>query len=377
VYSLGVVLWELLVFERPFEEATLPQAWSDALARMTALRRAGVGAEARAKVPPDCPASIVEVLLKCLEPSADNRYATAGDLARALELCLQPRAHALLDARGKWRSAVKRHPVTSTILVGLVPNVVMCLLNIAYNWNEIVEHLGPDDRRVFNFQITIVNAVAYTLGLGYIFYSRGALFQTLSRLARGQKVELAPSDDMVHRLLTFGAVTAGITALLWTVSGFVFPAWIQYGAGPASRLTAEHYKQFIVSNLLCGMIAATQSYYVVTFFSVRYCYSWLLKARHAEAADINELADTARRGRIFLALTVSVPFLALWGVLLIGFNQFVIAALGGIGLAGCGLAYLLDLAIRADLSALAAVVNPTSDPLGGDTVESFLTGSRR
>jgi hypothetical protein len=92
---------------------------------------------------------------------------------------------------------------------------------------------------------------------------------------------------------------------------------------------------------------------------------------------MTELSNVARRGRIFLAATVSIPFLALFGAMFVSFNEYVIAALGGIGLLGCGIAYLLDLAIRGDLSALAAVINPSSDPLAaGDTLDSFMTGTR-
>lgn len=122
------------------------------------------------------------------------------------------------------------------------------------------------------------------------------------------------------------------------------------------------------------MVAATQSYYVVTFFSVRYCYPWLLQAR---PLDAREVAGLARRGRFFLALTVSVPFVALSALVLINFDRTVIGALGAIGLVGCALACLLEQAIRGDLAALAATMNPSGDALGSDSIDSFLSGSRR
>ena len=379
VYSLGVLLWELLTAERPFPEDELPRSWSQALPNLASVRRAGVLAEAREMVPADCPPRVVEVLLKCLEPEPANRYQSAAELATELDLCLQPRAHSLLRSRTNWRSLLKRHPVASTLLLGLLPNAVMCVLNIAYNWVEIVDKLSSADQRVFfNFQIVVVNAIAYSVGLGYVLYTRGEAFRALNRLARGQKVEPPPSADVVRRCLTLGSATAVITALLWTTSGFIFPAWIHYGAGSTSQLSAEHYRHFVVSNLLCGMIAATQSYYVVTFLSVRFCYPWLLQARPTDAREVNELESVARRGRILLALTVAVPFLAFAALLMINFNRLVIGGLTGIGFVGCGLAYLLDLTIRGDLSALAGVMNPSGEPhFGTDTSDSFLTGSRR
>ena len=379
VYSLGVLLWELLTGRRPFAEDGLQASWSQVLPKMTAKRRAGVPAEALALVPADCPAGLVDVLQKCLEPDADQRYASAAELARELDLCLQPRAHSLLHAGSTWRSILKRHPVTTTISIGLVPNIVMSVLNIVYNWQEIVNRLSSDEQRMFwQSQILFTNSVAYTIGLGYVVYSRGRMLQTLARLAGGRKVDPPPSSDMVRRCLTMGGAVAWITAALWCVSGFVLPAWLQHGTSEASRLSPEQYAHFIASNLLCGMIAATQSYYVVTFLCVRFCYPWLLHARTADVREVADLADLMRRGRVVLALTVSVPFVALVAAVFINFDRAVIGALGGVGLAGCALAYLLDLMIRGDLAALAAAINPGGDALlSGESLDSFLSGSRR
>ncbi len=372
------MLWELLTLRRPFAEDSLPDAWGQALGKMTSLRRAGVKNDALALVPADCPAAVVDVLVKCLAPQPADRFASAGELARELDLCLQPRAQALLHTRRRWSSVLKQHPVASTIGFGVAPNVVLSVLNIAYNWNEILNRLGSDDKHVFMLQIMVINTVAYTLGLGYICVTRGKLFFTLARLAHGEKVDPPPPSDLVARCLTLGSATAMVTAVLWGTSGFIFPAWLRMSAGATSELSIELFRHFVVSNLLCGLISATQSYYVVTFFAVRFCYPWLVRARTPDAREVEDLAKLARRGRVFLALTVSVPFLAMAALVLINFDRPVIAALCGIGLLGCGLAYWLDLAIRGDLAALAATMNPGGDALlASDTIDSLLTGSRR
>ena len=309
---------------------------------------------------------------------AGDRYESAGELARELDLCLQPRAQALLHTRRRFSGSFKMHPVSSTIAFGLLPNVVLSLLNIIYNWNEIINRLGPEDKQVFYLEIMVVNSVAYSIGLGYVCWTRGKLFATLAQLASGEKVEPPPSIELVKRCLTLGAATAMITAILWALSGFVIPAWMHFGAGTTSQLESEHFAHFVVSQLLCGLVSATQSYYVITFFSVRFCYPWLVKARVPDAREITELAALAQRGRVFLALTVSVPFLAMAALVLINFDRSVMAGLCVIGLLGCGLAYWLDLVIRGDLAALAATMNPGGDALlASDTIDSLLTGSRR
>jgi hypothetical protein len=182
-----------------------------------------------------------------------------------------------------------------------------------------------------------INLAGYTLGLGYICTTRGRLFMTLAKLARGQRVTPPVSLDLVRRSLTLGAATAGVTAILWSISGFIFPTWIHYGAGAMSRLSGEDYAHFVLANLLCGMIAATQSYFVVTFLSIRNCYPWLMQGRPEDAREIGELAQLARVGRMVFGVTVALPFIALAALLMIGDSAK--AVIGG--LAAIGLYFLL------------------------------------
>ncbi len=378
VYSLGILLWELLTLTRPFSDLAMPGDWSLALPAMTALRREGVQPSDRARVPRDCPPGVVEVLEKCLAPNPEDRYPSAAALARELELCLQPRAQSLLHARGSFGTFVRRHPVATTLGVGLLPNLALTVVNIAYNQSQIMRELSPEEQRLFLIQIMSVNPVMYTIGLGYIFWTRGRMFHTVYRLARGDKLDPPPSLDIVRRCLTLGVATAGISALLWSLSGFLFPAWLRLGTGPLSETSVAHFVHFIVSNLLCGLIVATQSYYVVTFLALRLCYPPLLQARPADAHELPELVRLARLGRFVLGLTFAVPFLALAALLTIDVGKPVLGVITAIGFLGCALGYFLDLTIRADLAALAAAINPSGDALmGGDSVESYLGGSRR
>ena len=82
IYSLGCVLYEVLAGERPFAPVTS----ADAVAR------------ARAPSPPD-PAplhrcvsrELAAVVLRAMAPERDDRFSTAGDLARALSDAARPR----------------------------------------------------------------------------------------------------------------------------------------------------------------------------------------------------------------------------------------------------------------------------------------------
>ncbi|MDF2775904.1 MAG: protein kinase, partial [Geminicoccaceae bacterium] len=90
IYSLGCVLYEVLAGERPFA----PVSSADAVAR------------ARAPSPPD-PAplhrcvsrELAAVVLRAMAPERDDRFSTAGDLARALSDAARPRRAPLSHRR--------------------------------------------------------------------------------------------------------------------------------------------------------------------------------------------------------------------------------------------------------------------------------------
>ncbi|MFD9615104.1 serine/threonine-protein kinase, partial [Streptomyces sp. NPDC059083] len=95
IFSLGVVLWELLTGAKPFDDTTAgPGDHGDrtTLEAMLARRRGGVDTAALGRVPPDCPAALRRVLLTCLEPTREQRWSSGGILAKQLDMCLDERA---------------------------------------------------------------------------------------------------------------------------------------------------------------------------------------------------------------------------------------------------------------------------------------------
>ncbi len=140
LYSLGVMLWELLTGALPFPDLSVPGSWTVLLDRMLEQRlawtldrpetleppglprrssapgqdtlpwsasagRAGtVPAEKTAGVNPAAPTlrtweslpGLRDILRTCLLPDPDRRYQSGRELAAQLDLCLKPRARELL-----------------------------------------------------------------------------------------------------------------------------------------------------------------------------------------------------------------------------------------------------------------------------------------
>ncbi|MCO5169183.1 MAG: serine/threonine protein kinase [Planctomycetes bacterium] len=105
VYALGMVLFEAATGRYPFDAA------SGALELLGQITRAPPPAP-RALVP-DLPPALEAVILRCLEKAPADRYASALEVAAALEAALAPPVPA--PARARWRllAAAGRRPASS------------------------------------------------------------------------------------------------------------------------------------------------------------------------------------------------------------------------------------------------------------------------
>ncbi len=125
LYSLCIILWELLAGRRPFPEESLRGDWGAMLGKMTERRRAGVNLAETAPLPAKLPSGLRDVLLTGLDPDPARRPPTGAALAHELELCLRPRARDLLHPPiGGWRGLVRRHGLIAIVLAAAVPNAL-------------------------------------------------------------------------------------------------------------------------------------------------------------------------------------------------------------------------------------------------------------
>ena len=122
---------------------------------------------ADAALPSDRPAGLAEVLRTALDPDPARRFATAGEMAVALELCRHPQ---LTPPAHGWRAWIRRHPVLTLLPLGALPNALASLFNIFYNWQAIIEPWGKPGREraapeAFPPLINAINGVFFPLCL--------------------------------------------------------------------------------------------------------------------------------------------------------------------------------------------------------------------
>jgi serine/threonine protein kinase len=390
VFSLGVMLWELLTGERPFGDEHFTGSWNATLDSLIQRRRQGLTAESLRLLPRDLPLGMKDVILSCLNPDPNERPATAGELARQLELCLQPRAQRLFrpsratfEERGTaW---ARRSPLLALIAVAVLANGAFSGFNIYFNIKAVFdkELALHDVLAVFwNRMMPVVNGVTYPVGIAVGLFVCWPVVQAVRRQAGRRRMTLVEGGDALgparNRALWIGDYVSWLTAVLWLVSGIVFAWWIHVEIESLGRHPPRNlYAHFIPSQFLWGLISAVQVFFLMNWLSLRAFLPVLVVVGRPASDDVTRLLALQQRSGWYFGLAISTPFVAL---LLLTTDIRYLAQVGTITFVGllCSLvAWNLLRQIQSDVGALVGALEPGREVLSGSGEnESFWTSSR-
>jgi len=368
IYSLAVVLWELLTGLKPFDdsEAQAARARSGgsvsdttALELMLASRTEGISAAALAALPANCPAALLRVLLKALSVDRDERWASGAELAEQLQLCLDPQARDLVDPPARsWRLRLRPYFLPIGSLAILIPNLLAAAYNIHHNQLLIVSKLSEQAQYQFQLVMTLLNLFFWPIGFAVLVYwcryvilvprrVRGGPAPPAEDLARARHDCLVASDRVVF--VVFG---------LWLLAGLTFALTLEFAAGGIPGGSAIH---FVGSLAVCGAIAIAYPFFLFTFYIVRSVYPELVAQGQTNPREAEQLRALRRRLSRYLAIAASVPLLGIVAVSFLTAPEIAeiivtirVLCIGGI--AGFVLAYWLSRQIESDIQALERVI---------------------
>lgn len=358
LYSLGVLLWELLHGARPFADVSADNL-DGAIHAMILQRETGPPAYTCSDGG-SLPRILERVLRRCLAPRPEDRFATAARLARELRICLHPVARDILQARtGGWRQAARRFPVAAGLAVGFAPHLIATSFVYLYAQREIVPLLTEAQQEFWMTQKVIGWCLGYTLG-GLAIVGLGRKMQAATTPRDGRP----PPKDLIdwarRRALSLDVFAASFGVAIWVMVAVMYVLTLTLIGG----LRLSSYLHVLMAQTIAGCIAVVYPALGSAIVSLRVFYPTILAKSPGDADDRRELKRLSDRAANILVLAGAIPLLALLLYALVGAeSKLVVAALAVAGMLGLLIASKMSRAVQADVQALLQATTQTGASL--------------
>jgi serine/threonine protein kinase len=308
VYSLGVVLFELLTGERPFAAAPSDLRAGEALRAQAAERRAEAPSPRRRR--PEVPAVLDRVVRRCLEPDPEQRYQTAAELAEVLDGCRELRGvERALPAPGPLSRAALRWPCLVAFFLPLLPHLVGGTIVVVYTALWVASHTCQERLQTVLVPLALGYALVAVPLLAIATCTLSApILRSLRRLMDSERVDAGWLATERRWIAALPGRSLLLSALGWLpASGLLaLLAWKKLPAGCGGEVLLHSLLSFTIA----GMIALTWTVLAMQFLVLVFYPTFQRDPRRPRQTSRAELGPVSRRLLVVQLLAGLVPLAA-------------------------------------------------------------------
>lgn len=306
IYSLGVMLYQLLTKELPFFALTKSKS-NDGLATMVAEREQSIDRIISSLK--DRSPLIRNALVRCLQPAKENRPESARDLANQLKIGLDREAESFLFPKmNAWTTYLQSHFYTVCISVLFAFNFLGAIFVREFNFLDSV----PDgSKHVFETVVLIVNRIVFPAAVIIFVLLTTAVSKAIKDCLANRHRQIDDPATAMHKTLSVGHLQAFICGFFWLFAGLIYPTILTI---LGSDLETSDWVDFIASHSLTGIAITALTFFATTYLALKIWLPVLLQNSFSEpvietvTTGLNQLI---RKIPIYQMLAVSVPLLAI------------------------------------------------------------------
>jgi serine/threonine protein kinase len=307
VYAFGFVLFELLTGSPPFTEPDTDEDVELLLAARAAPLRRVDRPERSARV-------LERVLHRCLNVEPSRRYASADELAAALDACAALReCERELPPPGPIIAAGERRPMTTLFLAGALPNIIGTVAVYAYNATFPVAQLSAQQLSAFVKATLIYILVAFPVGLALFAWLLWRVSRALWRL-EADDADDADVRAARRRLWALQVFPPTLSVGTWLGCIAFVPWFIGTIAAPVTGAVWAHLASALA---LSGIITLTWGALLLLYVSTRLVLPFVTRDGRVWSG-VWSFVPTQLNARAFQLIASGVPPAA--AVLLLAFS---------------------------------------------------------
>lgn len=306
IFSLGVVLYELIFGHRPYGDAASSADWTNRLSEMIAARN-----HKEYSYPDEMPVpEILQATIdKCLAPAPRDRWHSARQLKKRLELLSNPKVrHYLFPSHNNFRQWIFPYARMVMFVGMLMPSILAATFNFFYNEAKIIqpmsETMGENAAAInqhFLIVQGIINLIAFPIG---IYFNDSFIRKSLAAVRNSRQHDQCTDWPSI---INVGFRCATFTLLVWSVAGLAYPISM---SSQAVAPSLDLYAHFFFSLLLCGLFSVALAYFNLTVFAMLVLVPKAIQLGASEDGLGTGIYSLSQRTWLFLLTSAVVPMLA-------------------------------------------------------------------